>query len=297
MKRLYVIVCSAAFFLAALLALADLQYSDVVRWGLLRKGEVLPVGATITYRAGGVLRVIEAQTSLDTNRFVLTVTSNLVTDTSPELYGLSNGVYLSEDATRENGYLEIWFPDFWYYSEGRQSLLFSTAGLTNDDILVLGATTNVITFLPYPLRAGTFGPDENGIGFRISEFETDPNDLTVACSVNDVEAWVVENVRSDTNNVTLHAYGEGAGGTLTLALSGGTYAALENSAVLDTMWFCESNAPCAFSQTNGAGVVNYWSGTTYTTNDFVSQTLLQDTIDDLRLEISEAIEAHVELLH
>lgn len=113
MKRLYVCSVFCVVFLGCLFAWADLSISDIWRWGVLRKTDILPVNSTLTVGTGGVMRVVDSYAVVESNRFTLAVTSNLA---ASESVVLSNGVYLSDAFTASTNVVEAVWPDGWAFS-------------------------------------------------------------------------------------------------------------------------------------------------------------------------------------
>lgn len=215
MRRSFVVCAILAF---ACLARADVEFGDIVRWGLMRRADVFPGGgATLTSPTSGVLRVIETRRVVDHTRFTLSVVSNLVTALEPEFFTLTNGVYVSSAVQSWNG--------------GSYCSFYVTGGIW--------------TLMYAPEKAGY------GDGPLTYQYLFGPEESTGFASTN---AW---------NAFPAVFYGN-----------------------------YPTNAPPA-----GVATIDYYRYTETVTNDFVSATMLQDVIDDLRQEISEAIESHVQLLH
>jgi len=186
------------FLALAFNATAEVSMSDIWRWGLVRKTDMLPVGGSLTYPTNGVIRVIETVSVVDSNRVVCTVLTNLNYDASGA--AMAAGTYVS--ATREL--------TTFYFSDSGWSFNNSTPmWLMPADLSCTFESTNSVGVLPAVL---------------VPAFPLDPSPT-------------------------------------------------------------------------GYAVIDWYRYTLVTTNDFVCVDRLQDAIDDLRLEISEAIEAHVQLLH
>lgn len=173
----------------------EVSMSDIWRWGLVRKSDILPPGATMTYPTNGVIRVTVPVSVVDSNRVAVTVLTNLVTGSSATLEA---GTYISSPG-EGNTFL---FVD-WSLSYSAQMTIMPS------DISGSYSSTNALGVFP--------------------------------------------------------------------AVFVGTWP--------------EEPAPAGFA------LVDWYRYTAVITNDFVCVDRLQDAIDDMRLEISEAIEAHVQLLH
>lgn len=217
MRKSFVVCAVLAF---ACLARADVDFGDIVRWGLMRKADVFPGGsAALTSPTSGVLRVIETRNIVDYTRLSMTVVSNMYTGWEPEMYSLTTGVYRSGIVEPINGGLQTTFA-----MNGQQWIFVWTAQ-------TWGA-------------AG--GP-------MAQQYMLSPGEDTGFASTN---AWNV----FPTVLTAVHIFPPGP-------------------------------------LPDGKAIIDYYRYTEVVTNDFVSAVMLQDTIDDLRQEISEALEAHVQLLH
>lgn len=213
MKRFIVLACSLAFFLFALIAGADLTFSDIARWGLMRRPEVFPGGGAMLYETGGVLRVVERVRVVDTNRLTMTVYTNLPTS-NPVFGELSNGVYHSLS----------WIAG----AAGQADAIFDWNGVS--------------------------------VSFSMREQASDAGCHQIMFGPDEVYGWGSTNAWDRFPAELFGVVPEG-------------------------------------SEPVGYAVIDYWRGEVVVTNEFVSAERLQDAVDDLRQEISEAIEAHVQLLH
>lgn len=114
MKGLFRFFAVVGFCLLTSGAMSQVTMSDIVRWGLLRKSELLPSGnATITYINGGTLRVIESYRVVDSNTFVLAVSSNLVATSNVVM---TEGVYLSASSETTSNRVDAVWADGWAFT-------------------------------------------------------------------------------------------------------------------------------------------------------------------------------------
>lgn len=309
MKRLFICSVSFAFFMVTLAALAGVTMSDIWRWGLLRHTDILPVGSTITYMTGGVLRVVETFEAVDSNTVVIALSNDVV-------YGLNTvtaGVYRSASkstmvswdrycfTTPQSWLLDLGAPGFkaWVSGDG---VISNTAGWALSGVTWTSPFFGVewphvggnVMLTPYPVSfmlAGT----TNGV---------DPGYVRVDMSVSNYY-WMGRAVMA-TNATEVTCEGIVYGGvtnlgSVTLVTTNLSCFYFDNRP--DRFFMLDmdgADAAYPFHMTNQSGVAAsgvYGNMYVRQTNEFVSAERLQDAVDDLRQEISEAIEAHVQLLH
>lgn len=295
MKRWTVVCASVAFFLFFWLALADITFTDISRWGIMRRMDVFPgVNATLVYPTGGVLRVVETGRGVDSNAVVVTVLTNVVWDGGI----LATGVYRSIAANQHKTWTRYALTNNWTFDRGRPLLRFEASGVSNS----LGwspATTNFVSPLleTWPFNAESV---EFGDGDTFNVFTAGVTRTLIYTFAN---GWTgtAEGVLSNATEVTLQADSETCFGSLVLRVATNVcvlhaasdprlLSAAADSGLAAPPWFMTNFNGAAASAVFGERYVA-------TTNDFISAERLQDALDDMQLQISEAIEAHVQLLH
>lgn len=312
MKGIRLWVCFAFCGLFSARAAGEVSMSDIWRWGLLRKTDVLPVNSSMTYLTGGVLRVVETWRTVDTNRFTLTVTSNLVAGGAGAV--LSNGVYLSTSASVSTDSVGIAWSGYWGYVAAPAPVpayawwVEIPVALTNEGTQQYAATS-------YWADAGFISPTNQGVFGELEVLtRVVPGQPTrpVVAMGDWKREWTNAPAAGSATNFTLRLdpYADNADGVFLTRFQTNAVAwpiVFSNAVDTATLW-TGTNAWNGFPVTlygvepstnppSGVAVIDFYGYTYTVTNDFVSSTLLQDTIDDLRQEISEAIEGHVELLH
>jgi hypothetical protein len=119
MKRWPIVCASAAFFLFMFSALAEIQFGDIVRWGLLRHADILPYNATMTYPTGGVIRVVEASPIVDYADCSANVRRLLYYPDGDRSMDWGTGVYHSVGVSRSGGETVCLFTNYWKFVTGR----------------------------------------------------------------------------------------------------------------------------------------------------------------------------------
>ncbi len=303
MKRFFVCSVSVCFFLFVGAVLADVTMRDIWRWGLVRKTDVLPVGCAMIYETGGVLRVIEEVERVDSNRVELVFTNSASS--------VPAGVYVSSGKSSQ-------VPWDRYVFASPQSWALDMGGLAVDVIFSEGFSNNLgWAFAAQEVRrplgeAGLFG--ESGRRVLVDPVWVmlsfgDPVDGVYPSvqAVVDRSDWigVATNVPVDAVEVVFSGrpYGDKVCyGTATVRLDTNAYCFWLSQAGDKYFWLeMDGDRPVyPFVMSNVNNVIatgRYAHRFAQVTNDFVSAERLDDAINDLRQEMAEAFEAHVELLH
>jgi len=207
MKRLFVSAVSVSVFMVTFAALAGVTMSDIWRWGLLRNTDILPVGSTITYMTGGVLRVVEAYDQTDTNRFRMTVSTPLVDGVSAVL---SNGVYESASISNDGFTLSAAFFNGWILTytptpTPAYGWQVSHGALTNGTNFVSAATNFYCASGFGVTNAGDYSPvvvTLTGTSFVVSAYTNWTFEITNGVDVGAVTNLTLVNPY-DTNSVVL----------------------------------------------------------------------------------------------
>lgn len=304
MKRFFVCSVSFCFFLAAAAVLADVTMRDIWHWGLLRKSDILPVGGSMLYETGGVLRVIEDIECADSNRVVLVFTNSDAV--------IPAGVYVSSGKSSQVPWDRYMFasPQSWALDMGGQAVdVIFSEGFSNN--LGWGFAAQEVR---RPLGgAGLFGQTGGRVlvdPVRVMLSYGDPVDgvypaVHAAVDRND---WigVASNVPVDAVEVVFSGLDQigdkSCYGAATVRLDTNAYC-FWVSQVGDKYFWLEMDGdkpvyPFVMSNINGViATGRYAHRFAQVTNDFVSAERLDDAINDLRQEMADAFEAHVELLH
>lgn len=302
-NRIFVLACSLAAFFFTGAALAELTLGDIFRWGLLRKSDILPVGGSMLYETGGVLRVIEDIECADSNRVVLVFTNSDAV--------IPAGVYVSSVKSSQVPWDRYLFASPWWWT-------LDMGGQAVDVIFSEGFSNNLgWAFAAQEVRrplggAGLFG--ESGMRVLVDPVWVmlsfgDPVDGVYPSvrAVVDRSDWigVALNVPVDAVEVVFSGqpYGDkSCFGTVTVRLDTNAYCFWWTAEGDKYFWLeMDGDKPVyPFVMSNAAGVVatgRYAHRFAQVTNDFVSVERLDDAINDLRQEMADALEAHVELLH
>lgn len=140
-----------SFVLGLILVLsasADVTISDIWRWGIVRRSDVLPPGVTVTLGTDDVWRVVERSMVEDVSRVVVTVVTNIesgsyflpvgryVSGTRSEIsggwiYAVSNWVFYTDSYAATNQ-MQVLSPDdhsvYFYSTNNHDSLPCSIYG-------------------------------------------------------------------------------------------------------------------------------------------------------------------------
>lgn len=303
-KRIFVLACSLAAFFFTGAALAELTLGDIFRWGLLRKGEIMPGGGTMRYQTGGVLRVIEDIECADSNRVVLVFTNSASS--------VPAGVYVSSGKSSQVPWDRYMFasPQLWALDMGGRAVdVIFSEGFSNNLGWAFAAQE-----VRRPLGgAGLFGQTSGRVLIApvwVMLSCGDPVDgvYPAVHAVVDRNNWigVASNVPVDAVEVVFSGLDQigykSCCGTATVRLDTNAYCFWLSQAGDKYFWLeMDGDKPVyPFVMSNVNGVIatgRYAHRFAQVTNDFVSAERLDDAINDLRQEMAEALEAHVELLH
>lgn len=304
MKRFFVCSVSVCFFLFVGAVLADVTMRDIWRWGLVRKTDVLPVGSAMIYETGGVLRVIEEVERVDSNRVVLVFTNSASS--------VPAGVYVSSGKSSQ-------VPWDRYVFASPQSWALDMGGQAVDVIFSEGFSNNLgWAFAAQEVRrplggAGLFGQAGSRVLIApvwVMLSYGDPVDgvYPAVHAVVDRDNWigVASNVPVDAVEVVFSGLDQigdkSCYGAATVRLDTNAYCFWVSQAGDKYFWLeMDGDRPVyPFVMSNVNNVIatgRYAHRFAQVTNDFVSAERLDDAINDLRQEMAEALEAHVELLH